>query len=312
MSPLIKLSTSSDTPLTIKNAWTLPESEQMGNHVKKLVDTYSLQKKMRDSKNPFYFFTSLLQTHKRELRITGYLRLLNTLVQAFPALFVSKILLSIENGSPTYVTVRWSAGLFLVLLAKMVTENQYFHSIVQMGNRVRGGVMGAIVDKSMNVGPVDPATTGQADYSQPGTIINLLESDATALENTALQIHTVWDGLLQIAIYITLLTHYLGKSVFLGLMVLLATIPTNFLTLRKLNALRKQELICKDQRTKKINEVIRNIKSVKLCGLEVSQPFLVRHDPRLPRDVSFYQIPALTNFPFLALSQRLHSVHSSL
>ena len=156
-----------------------------------------------------------------------------------------------------------------------------------LGVQVRGTISGALVDKSLKLGkPVTSkdtttttttattTTTKTKSKSNPnfnfGTILNLLQTDASALENTALQFHTIWDGPLQICIYISLLLHFLGKSVLLGLSVLLLTIPVNFFTLRTLNKLRKEELASKDARTRLINEAIANMKTLKLHGWEES------------------------------------------
>lgn len=74
------------------------------------------------------------------------------------------------------------------------------------------------------------------------------------------------DGLLQITIYSTLLYKYLGPSVIWGIAVLLATIPSNAVTLRILNKLSKLESEAKDERTRKTNEAITNMKLLKLFG----------------------------------------------
>lgn len=74
------------------------------------------------------------------------------------------------------------------------------------------------------------------------------------------------DGLLQITIYSTLLYKYLGPSVIWGIAVLLLTIPTNAITLRILNKLSKLESEAKDERTRKTNEAITNMKLLKLFG----------------------------------------------
>jgi hypothetical protein len=57
-----------------------------------------------------------------------------------------------------------------------------------------------------------------------GGVLNLMQSDASIIESAAIQIHTTWDGLLQIAIYSTLLYKTLGRSIFWGIAVLLSVI----------------------------------------------------------------------------------------
>jgi ABC-type multidrug transport system fused ATPase/permease subunit len=219
---------------------------------------------------------------KNNIILTGLLRLMNTLVQAFPAILVARLLRLIEAGDACHPSKAVKAALDLVsvLSLKMVVENAYFHNVVKCSTMVRGSLSGMIFDKSLKVSVnMDhhedshvPEKTdnedGKIDKSAPSvkasSVLNLIQSDVSTIEMTMLQIHTVWDGLLQICIYSTLLYKYLGPSVFWGISVLLLTIPTNALFLRVLNRLSKFESEAKDTRTRKTSEAITNMKFLKL------------------------------------------------
>ena len=95
-----------------------------------------------------------------------------------------------------------------------------------------------------------------------------MQNDCGILESTALQVHTLWDGPLQIAIYTSLLFRYLGPSVVWGIVVLLMTIPVNSITLRWLQRLSKAENEARDARTKRTTESIAHMKLLKLQGWE--------------------------------------------
>ena len=228
---------------------------------------------------------ALLESQKETLILTGMLRLLNTIVQAFPAVLIARLLRQIEAGRTIKATKPLRSALLLVsvLSAKMIVENQYFHNVVKCATEVRGSIAGMIFDKSLRLsgGGVGDASSSNASVSSSkdegkkataspgsGEVLNLMQSDATTLELLALQLHTLWDGLLQITIYTALLYKYLGSSVIWGVSVLLMTIPINAVTLRILNKLNRKEIEAKDARMRKTTESISNMQLLKLQGWE--------------------------------------------
>lgn len=246
---------------------------------------------------------ALLLHQRRMLLLTGMLRLLNTCVQAFPALLVARLLRLMEAGHAQPVTQALSAAatLVVVLTAKMVTENLYFHFVVQSSTAVRGSLAGLLFEKSLKLpgggsgvtflsensnnnnamvssSSVEAKTVSTTSSSSsiskvaqtlgPGGVLNLMQSDTGIIESAALQFHTTWDGPLQIAIYTTLLFRYLGPSVLWGIAVLILTIPINSVALRVLNRLAKYENEAKDARTKRTAESLSNMKLLKLQGWE--------------------------------------------
>lgn len=141
---------------------------------------------------------------------TGVLRLTNTLVQAFPALLVARLLRLIEAGAPAEQSANAAIGLLTVLSLKMVTENQYFHGVVQGSTQVRGALAGLIFDKAMRLPSGGVGTVIKSKKNKDGNqgglgvggVINLMQSDSSIIEATALQLHTLWDGPLQVRLYI--------------------------------------------------------------------------------------------------------------
>ncbi|MGK3737192.1 MAG: ATP-binding cassette subfamily C (CFTR/MRP) protein 1 [Bacillariaceae sp.] len=95
-----------------------------------------------------------------------------------------------------------------------------------------------------------------------------MQSDAATIEAAAMQLHTFWDGPLQISIYTYLLFQYIGPSVAWGLAVLLTVIPLNSITLRILDRLSQKENEAKTARTKRTNESITQMKLLKVQGWE--------------------------------------------
>jgi len=236
---------------------------------------------------------ALLQSQKEALILTGMLRLLNTSVQAFPALLVARLLRQIESGSlaPSQPLLT-ALSLVCVLTAKMIIENQFFHGVLKYACEVRGALAGMIFDKSLRLSsggskrePDDDDARSESDENKnknkskkrrektasaqgSGGVLNLMQSDTATMESLAMQLHTMWDGLLQISIYTALLYRYLGPPVIWGIGVLLTTIPINSLTLRMLRRLTREEYEAKDARTKRTTECISSMKLLKLQSWE--------------------------------------------
>lgn len=267
------------------DAHSVPQGRKMEACVSNLTKIYNEIRKeaARDTKSAAesWLLTKALLLHNRRRFIgTGMLRLLNTLIQAFPAILVRRLLGNLESQASMRESMTTAMTLVLVLTVKMIIENQYFDKVVRTSTVVRGSLAGMIFDKSLRlpngganvaVSRKSGSLTNSTETLAPlgsGGVLNLMQSDAGLLESAALQLHTLWDGPLQIAVYTYLLYRYLGSSVFWGISVLLATIPINSITLRILNKLSRRENESKDARTKRTAESIANMKLLKLVGWE--------------------------------------------
>lgn len=223
------------------------------------------------------------------------------------------------GGDVVSRAMRTAVHLLLLLSLKMIVENLYFHTVVKYSTNIRGSLAGMIFDKALHLPGGGASVTATATTTKPskpsispetstgtnttttsvstttttsalgaGGVLNLMQSDAGIIESAAMQIHTIWDGPMQIAIYTTLLYRYLGPSVIFGIGVLLLIIPVNSIALRLLNRLAKYENEAKDARTKRTAESIANMKLLKLQGWEQQFADDIRHHRReeLQRHVS--------------------------
>jgi hypothetical protein len=288
-SPLVDLA--SVRELEESDAFAIPKSHKMGSAVPQLSSIYhQCRAKARrtieqdrakggDDEAVASESGTLLQAlilHQRQtLVVTGILRLANTAIQAFPALLIARLLRLVESGDrdPVRKSLLAVVALVGVLSVKMIIENQYFHRVVDMATQVRGSLGGLIFDKSLRLPTGGEGGRESRDSKTSlgdGGVLNLMQSDASVLESTAMQLHTIWDGPLQIIMYTSLLFRYLGPSVLWGIGVLLLVIPLNSTTLRILNSMRRFENEAKDARTKRTTEAISNMKLLKLQGWENS------------------------------------------
>ena len=203
------------------DAFEIPEHRRMGTAVSTLTTIFEDMrenskrkleedravglKKLKTSQS--ILLTKALLVHQRKMLIwTGFLRLFNTLIQAFPSLLLARLLRYIEAGDayPPSKAFMAAAHLVAVLLGKLIVENQFFHHVVKCSTEVRGALSGLIFDKSLRLPGGGSAVTHKADSKKKGYalgaggVVNLMQSDASIIENAAMQIHTIWDAPLQV------------------------------------------------------------------------------------------------------------------
>eukprot|EP00435_Cladocopium_sp_Y103_P048380 s854_g14.t1 len=119
--------------------------------------------------------------------------------------------------------------LFVVLCIKTFVENQFFYQTTMMATRVRSMLQACIYEKSLRL----------HDASANVPPVTLMQVDTGKVEDLTYSLHTLWDGIFQVAGYSVLLWWYLGVAGFAGIVVLLIGLPFNARLQRDLSGLNK-------------------------------------------------------------------------
>jgi hypothetical protein len=102
--------------------------------------------------------------YAKEFRVSGYVKLVNTIIQFFPSMIITRILKFTNQVSTTNVVtmnpssllnhkgLQLSFLLFLTLSMKTAVENQYFDIVTRLGAQVRGTLSAAIYQKAFRLG----------------------------------------------------------------------------------------------------------------------------------------------------------------
>ena len=101
-----------------------------------------------------------------------------------------------------------------------------------------------------------------------GEIVNLMQLDVGRLEGVATSVHILWDGLLQVVGYTSLLLHFLGPSVFAGIAAMVFVIPLQTFFFKRLSVLRAQMAGYSDSRIKQTSEILQGIRAIKSYNWE--------------------------------------------
>jgi ABC-type multidrug transport system fused ATPase/permease subunit len=217
---------------------------------------------------------SLLKIYWEPLLVSGAYKFFNTIVQFFPPLIVAQILKTVDaanlaKGAQLMALQKrgfmLSSSLFLMLGVKTALENQYFFVVTNAGVNVRGTVTSAIFRKSIRL------SESSRQNNTVGDIVNYMQLDSNRLEALATSVHIIWDGVFQVVGYTGLLLHFLGPSVFAGIIAMLFIIPTQAYFLKELSALRTEMSGETDKRVCLSNEILMGIRAIKSYSWE--KPF---------------------------------------
>lgn len=166
--------------------------------------------------------------------------------------------------------------MFVASLAQTICLHQYFQRCFETGMRVRAGLTSAIYAKALVLSNEHEQSTGD--------IVNLMSVDTTRLQDFCTYGFIAISGPLQIVLAFVSLYHLLGWSAFVGVAIMIFSVPAQALIARYLKRLQEVQMKNRDKRTRTMNEILNNIKSIKLYGWEgsfVQRVLTIRNDQEL-------------------------------
>lgn len=124
--------------------------------------------------------------------------------------------------------------------------------------RIKGGLASTIYNKAMRL-----SNEGKASKST-GDIVNYMAVDAQRLQDLTQFAQQAWSAPFQIIICMVSLYQLMGWSMMAGVIVMIVMMPIQGVAARIMKNLQKEQMKNKDARTRLINEIITNMKSIKL------------------------------------------------
>lgn len=149
-------------------------------------------------------------------------------------------------------------------MIQTVVSQQYLKKMLIIGMRIRSVLIAAIYRKSLRT---SSATRKQISS---GEIVNLMAVDAQRFMDLIVTVNVIWSAPLQIVLAFYFLWQELGPSIIAGLVIMIIVIPINGYIAHHSKILQTQQMKFKDDRIKKINEILNGIKVLKLYGWESS------------------------------------------
>ncbi|TEA16194.1 Metal resistance protein YCF1 [Colletotrichum sidae] len=163
-----------------------------------------------------------------------------------------------EEKRPVIYGAAVALAMFASATLQTAMIHQYFQLAFVTGMRIKGGLASAIYKKSMKL-----SNEGRASKST-GDIVNYMAVDAQRLQDLTQFAQQVWSAPFQIIICMVSLYQLVGWSMLAGIAVMIIMMPAHGFIARIMRNLQKEQMKNKDKRSRLINEIINNMKSIKL------------------------------------------------
>lgn len=186
-----------------------------------------------------------------------------------------------------------AAGMFFVAIIQTAVLHQYFQRVFEVGMKIKSSLTASIYKKSLVLSGEDRGK------KTTGDIVNLMSVDTQRLQDLCQYGQTLWSGPFQIILCLVSLHNLLGNSMWAGVVVMVIMVPLNSMAAKYQKSLQSKQMEAKDKRTRLTNELLTNIKSLKLYGWEI--PFTeklnkVRNDMELKNLKSIGYFMSFLNF----------------
>ncbi|CAR25148.1 ATP-binding cassette glutathione S-conjugate transporter YCF1 [Lachancea thermotolerans CBS 6340] len=155
-----------------------------------------------------------------------------------------------------------SIGMFLVSVFQTSLLHQYFLRAFDTGMNAKSGLTSVIYQKALVL------SNEASSASSTGDIVNLMSVDVQRIQDLTQWGQIIWSGPFQLILCLVSLYKLLGNSMWIGVIIMVITIPANSLIMRYQKKLQKVQMKYKDGRTRLISEILNNIKSLKLYAWE--------------------------------------------
>ncbi|CAI5760337.1 unnamed protein product [Candida verbasci] len=217
--------------------------------------------------------------------------------------FVNDYSKSMKKGEPIPLTkgLMIAVSMFIVSVVQTACLHQYFQRAFDLGMKIKSSLTSTVYDKSLVL------SNESKQESSTGDIVNLMSVDVQRLQDLVQNLQIIWSGPFQIVLCLYSLHGLIGNSMWAGVAIMLIMIPLNAVIAKIQKKLQKSQMKYKDQRSRLINEILNNVKSLKLYGWE--SPYLnrlnyVRNDLELKNLKKMGIFMAVSNFtwnlaPFL-------------
>jgi ATP-binding cassette subfamily C (CFTR/MRP) protein 1 len=153
-------------------------------------------------------------------------------------------------------------GMFACANLATFLLHQYFERAFESTMRVRSALAMLIYQKSLVLRIADLLTYLHIAWSGPFQVSSIRCHRKSRHHNLTIMLDS------QIIIAFVSLYNLLGWQAFVGVGIMVVSLPVNAMIARRQKRLQKEQMRNKDKRTRLMNEVLSNIKSIKLYGWE--------------------------------------------
>ncbi|KAJ7969064.1 ABC transporter C family member 2-like [Quillaja saponaria] len=194
----------------------------------------------------------------------GFFKIGYDLSQFVGPILLNNLLQSMQRGDPAWIGYIYAFSIFVGVSFGVLWEAQFYQNVLRVGFRLRSTLVAAVFQKSLRL-----THEGRKKFSS-GKIMNLMTTDADALQQICVQLHELWSAPFRIIIALILLYQQLGVASILGPLMLLLMLPLQIFVISKMRKLTKEGLQWTDKRVGLVNEILFAMDTIKCYAWETS------------------------------------------
>ncbi|KAG6000046.1 hypothetical protein E4U43_001725 [Claviceps pusilla] len=249
--------------LTESDLWGLAKSDRTKNTCASFESAWSHELKHRP-KSPSLWL-SMFRAYGGPFVVAAFFKIGNDIAQYIqPQLlrlllnWVKSYSITPDDPQPVIQGAAIALAMFACSVFQTTMVHQYFQKSYETGMRIKGGLGSAIYRKSLRLSNEGRAT------KTTGDIVNYMAVDTQRLQDLTQFLHQVWSAPFQIIICMVSLYNLLGWSMMAGIVVMIIMMPAQGWVAKIMKNLQKDQMKNKDARSRLINEIVTNMKSIKL------------------------------------------------
>ncbi|ORX56536.1 hypothetical protein BCR36DRAFT_580845 [Piromyces finnis] len=271
-------------PLQPNDIYLLPYQFKEENNEKRFYHYWNEQNNSQVSKS---IFKCLWKIYGNNFIIAGILKLISDISNLIAPVFLELLLEFLENSqnesSITQLPIEdtsvispesWQEKLkpymgwiyisliFICQLIYTFCGNYFSNMVLEIGLSVYATINGILYNKTFRL------TNKEMQSIGGGKIVNIMSTDSYRIWQLSAYGHYIWSSPLQLFIIQALLVRSLGIWSFIGLSIFLIIIPIQLFVMKILISLRKKTASLTDERVKKTQEILGNIRIIKYFGWE--------------------------------------------
>ncbi|KAK7259662.1 hypothetical protein RIF29_25275 [Crotalaria pallida] len=258
-------------PITEKDVWKLDKWDRTETLNEKFHKCWMLESQ---SSNP-WLLRALNNSLGKRFWWGGIYKIGNDLSQFVGPILLNHLLTAMQNGDPSWIGYIYAFSIFVGVSLGVLCEAQYFQNVMRVGFQLRSTLVAAIFRKSLRL-----TNEGRKKFAS-GKLMNMITTDANALQQICQQLHGLWSAPFRITIAMVLLYQQLGVASLIGSLLLVLIIPLQTHVIAKMRKLTKEGLQQTDKRVGLMNEILSAMDTVKCYAWETSfqsRVQSIRHD----------------------------------
>ncbi|KAK8469192.1 hypothetical protein PHAVU_005G015500 [Phaseolus vulgaris] len=193
-------------PVTEKDVWKLDKWDEAETLTEKFQNCW---KSEFQSSNPC-LLRALNSSLGKRFWMGGIFKIGNDLSQFVGPILLNHLLDSMQREDPSWIGYIYAFSIFVGVTAGVLCEAQYFQNVMRVGFWLRSTLVAAIFRKSLRL------TNDGRKKCTSGKLMNMITTDANALQQICQQLHGLWSAPFRITVAMVLLYQQLGVASLIG------------------------------------------------------------------------------------------------